>query len=361
MGDLQKFAKELLAITPGFSQSALKNIVHICGDASGRRYFRLHLTDSETPTLILMLLNHSAGPPSHAGGSITQDDTFVELSTFFRSQNINVPPIYLDMRTRAALLVGDMGDNAIWQFAFNKLSPSGQTIKDSLGKDAPLILFKKAVDVLADIQACRHAEECIAFKRYMSFEEYRVEAERFVSHFLMLKNFPESEIQIFQSKFDELCETIAGHPQVLMHRDYMPWNIHISQAGEICVLDFQDALRGSSAYDLAALINDRDIDFALGKEYYQSIVNYYRNKLDSSEEFNIRFHEAILQRYFRLAGQFEILSEKFSKEFYRTWIPGCLKRLGRSLAVLKDYSDLLEILASRVPEVKEGSADPWII
>src|SRR5207247_355298 len=53
-----------------------------------------------------------------------------------------------------------------------------------------------------------------------------------------------------------LAEPFEQRAPVLVHRDFMAWNLHV-QDGRLRLLDFQDALLGPDAYDLAALLTDR--------------------------------------------------------------------------------------------------------
>src|SRR5882672_2111160 len=47
-----------------------------------------------------------------------------------------------------------------------------------------------------------------------------------------------------------------GFPVPIVHRDFMAWNLHVRD-GRLHLIDFQDALLGPDAYDLAALLTDR--------------------------------------------------------------------------------------------------------
>ncbi|MCB0333320.1 MAG: hypothetical protein KDD55_07460, partial [Bdellovibrionales bacterium] len=66
------------------------------------------------------------------------------------------------------------------------------------------------------------------------------------------------------------------------------------------------------------------------------------------------YTEALLQRHFRLAGQFLSLTEKTGNPQYAAWVPGSLNRLGRFLANYAPAKDITPLLASAVPEIREG-------
>jgi hypothetical protein len=306
-----------------------------------------------------MLLSHERGPVAAGGEGLNQDDTFVNLATFFRDASVPVPAVLCDARPEGSLLVEDMGDVALWHFAFDRPSAVGERIRQTLGPDATLVLYRRAADLIARIQACRPSPGCLAFTRHMAYEQYRAEAGRFVEHYLRPRGLDEASLSTVASALDRLCLAVAAHPRVLMHRDFMPWNIHVDPDGALGVLDFQDALLGSHAYDLVSLVHDRDADFALGDERCRAVVRHFRDRLDPGADFGLHCREALLQRYLRLAGQFHLLTARTGRPCYEGWVPGCLRRVGRTLPGTEGYGDLLDVLRRHVPEVARAAEEPW--
>ena len=354
-----ELATSLVKKADELSGGAIDRIEHLSGDGSGRRYFRCHLHHSSVQSVILVILSHEHGPVTHGGEDLNQDDTFVNLSAFFTKSKIAVPRVISDGRLEGALLVQDVGDIALWRFAFGDLDENGLKLAASLGSEATLQLYKKAVNVIADIQQCSPAEDCVAFSRYMGAEEYKIESRRFIDHYLVPRNVSKGNLLLVEEMIEDLCNSVAEHPRVLMHRDFMPWNIHVTNKGDIAVLDFQDAIVGSYVYDVISLVHDRDADFALGDENCANIVKYFKESFSLGEGFYRHYGEALLQRYLRLAGQFHLLTKKTGRPIYESWVPGCLRRVGRTLATMKRYEHSLDVLKKIVPEIAQGAEEPW--
>jgi N-acetylmuramate 1-kinase len=354
----RELAQRLLERTAAFKRARIQAVEALTGDASPRQYVRLRLQDAPQATLILMLLSHGFGPVS-AGPQLSQDDTYVELSAFFKRHRIPVPGIVCDGRDLGALLVEDAGDLPLWRFSCGELNQEGLQVKEGLGQATVFLLYRRAVDVIAAIQRIDPNPECRALQRCLGVEQYQEEALRFIHFFLTPQQILTEELPLIEGSIERLCESVAAHPRRVVHRDFMPWNIHVAPGGGLTVLDFQDALLGSFAYDIISLIHDRDADFALGKETCLAVRRYFIQQLGLGHDFHRSYNEALLQRHLRLAGQFCRLTQTTGNPIYQAWVPGCLKRIGRALAALPDLHGLLDRLCTALPEVRAGADDPW--
>lgn len=358
MKQLKETVRKLLHRTPELSDTDISCIEPIIEDASGRKFYRLHLDQVSLPSLILMVLNDSTGPVVHAAKQEKQSNTFVELSQYFSQQGLNVCRIVADGREDNILLVSDFGDVSLRDFAFSDLSPEGLSVQNHLGDSCTEILFKKAVDLIKQIQNCTPSE-CIAFRRSMNADIYLTESRRMIDHFLLPHGFSKSEIQTAEDAVAALSEEMAAHPETLIHRDFMTWNLQITPTGEIGLIDFQDACIGSPAYDLVSLLHDRDVDFALGKDFLDCIISYYTSDLHSPATFIKQYRQSLLQRYLRLAGQFDMLTRQTGRPHYKEWVPGCWKRIGQVIREEDCVSELINILYDRVEDFREGVDNPW--
>lgn len=357
----KQITEELLRKNERYKLAQVTSIDELAGDASVRQYFKVSLDNAPSPTIILMKQAKTVGPLTTAGDQYTQDECFLELGPFLTRNKIRVPEILSISDDKMHLLVEDVGDVALWHFTYNQLSTEGTKIKTLLGDDPIVTLYKKAVDILKQLQSIAPDEHCVAFKRKMSYQQYRTESVRFIDHYLLPNGFPDSEVTLLTKTIDTICTAVAQHPETLIHRDFMPWNLQVSSSGEIIVIDFQDCCLASSTYDIMSLIHDRDADFQLGKDRIQKILHYYSTVMEEREDFLRRYQEVLLQRYFRLAGQFCLLTEKTGNPIYKSWVPGCFKRLGQTLAQMDDMSEVLDTLAKAVPSVQEGAEDPWAL
>lgn len=363
MEELRERATNYLRSSRAFKSATLDRIEPLAGDMSTRRYVRLHLSNAKVPAVILMLLNQGKGPVRGGRQDLTQDDTFVELGNFLREQGISVPEIYLDERQSGALLVEDVGDMPLWHFAFRNLRDEHRKVEDLLGDDALTTLFRRAIDVTAKLQRIPSDPSCIAFQRWVEFDQYRREIGEFLEYYAKPKGLKRSAVELLEHINDAVCECLCAHPKVLCHFDYMPHNLFVSPDGSIRVLDYQDMCVLSPVRDIVSLINDRDTDSALGKTRHSGLLSYFMQQLGVDEKFPLRYNEYLLHWDFRVSGRFVLLAEQRGIERYRQWIPGTLRRLGRTLIrahkQIHGLDDALEILTKLSPEIREGTEEPW--
>jgi aminoglycoside/choline kinase family phosphotransferase len=360
---IELLAQELLEDSPLFSRSTLARVQALAGDASSRRYHRLYLSHSPVSTVILMILNQAGGPVGGGEENKTQDDTFVELAEFFAHHGIMVPEIYYDARPAGALLVEDVGDIALWHFARDELGDVGQKIKDHIGEDALRVLYERAMDVIKQIQSIEPEPLSVAYQRYVGFEQYRKEVDEFRDYYAKPKGIRSSALTVVEEFFDHLCESLSSHPKILSHFDFMSHNIYVTSEGGLRIIDFQDACTVSPVRDIVSLINDRDIDVSLGKSLHRQLLEYYMKEMETGESFQEQYNECLLHWDLRVAGRFIYLCEKKKAERYREWVPGTLRRIGRTLFRVEHsmpkVDDVIDILSGLSGEIREGLEDPW--
>lgn len=349
MNGVGYLAKDLLEAAPRFSGASLRRVQPLSGDASGRRYYRLHLSGGPIPTVTLMILNRAPGPVGGGKEKKTQDDTFVELAGFFREKGIRVPVIYHDARPMGALIVEDVGDRALWHFARDE--------------DTPLSFYGKAIDIIKGFQSIAPESSIVAFQRSVGFEQYRREVSEFIRYYAGPKGLRASALKAVEEFLDLLCESLSSHPGTLSHFDFMSHNIYVTAEGELIIIDFQDACMVSPVRDLVSLINDRDVDASLGKDRHRALLEYYQQVMDVGASFKRQYNECLLHWDLRVAGRFILLSEEKKMEKYREWVPGTLRRIGRTLSrmekCMRKSDEVISSLAAISPEIREGLEDPW--
>lgn len=345
---VSKKARKLLSQNPAFHNAEISSLEHLAGDSSGRRYLRLYLKNAPESSVVMMLLAGLKGPVYAGDQSFSQDEACFELAPYLLSIGVPVPKIIAGDVKEEMLLLEDFGDLSL-----------AELIKSDAAKDKKLKLYKEAISVIKKLQSHTPEASCKALTRALTFNEYRTEVERFCGFYKDTDLFSKSELKQISESFDKLCKAVAEHKQVIIHRDLMPWNIQVLSNGAIGILDFQDALIGSYAYDLVSLIHDRDADRLLGDALCKKVFDAYVSTLNADESFLLHYYECVLQRHLRLVGQFKTLSEKTGKSHYADWIPGCLWRIGRALPHVDYLKPLLETLSGAIPEVKEASKEPW--
>jgi aminoglycoside/choline kinase family phosphotransferase len=361
---LEQLARDLLATSPSLRQSALKSIQLLAGDMSTRRYVRLSL-EGKVNSAILMLLNQATGPIKGGRQDLTQDDTFVMISQYLESISVRVPKVYVDARKAKALIVEDIGDLGLWRFPLQQFRNEDQAVYEVVEKqgEPTEVLFKRAIDVIVQIQRSYTTSTSVAHQRWAEFDWYRQTIREFTEFYAVPKGLKPSALQVLYKSFDAICECIAAQPKTLAHFDYMAFNLFVLPDGQLCVLDFQDMSVNSPVRDLISLLNDRDIDMALGKSRHQRLLNYFVEQAQLGPQFVNWYNEYLLHWDFRVSGRFLQLADKRGIERYRQWVPGTLRRLGRTLVrahtQLHGLDDVLDMLTNLSPEIAEGAGDPW--
>jgi aminoglycoside/choline kinase family phosphotransferase len=334
----------------------------LAGDMSSRQFARLSLSGSQVSSAILVILSHAPGPVGGGTRNLTQDDTYVEVGQYLTAHNVRVPELYADGRDIARLLVEDVGSLSLFKAAQdpNQIPPQ---ILARLGA-APLTeLYLKALKIQRQIANLPHDQRHVIFQRSTTAEQRALQINEFLEHYATPRGISERASSILKELMREVCLRVERHPKVVSHFDYMASNIHVLPTGELCVLDFQDMCLDSPARDVVSLLNDRDSDSALGKLRHTELLKSYLSALNGQPNFSQLYNEYLLLWDLRVSGRFALLAEKRGIANYSKWIPGTLRRLGRTLYRVRDTipyaAETLKELSAFSLEIKHGVEDPW--
>ena len=169
----------------------------------------------------------------------------------------------------------------------------------------------------------------------------------------------DAERATWQRVHDALVASALAQPVVAVHRDWMPRNLMVAEPNP-AILDFQDAVAGPIAYDMASLLRDtfhswdeeREIDWAA--RYWQGAR---RAALPVAEDFGLfwRNLEWIgLQRHLKVLGIFCRLKHRDGKPAYSADLPrffAYATRVALRYRELEPLLALLEPLSGMKPEV----------
>ena len=152
--------------------------------------------------------------------------------------------------------------------------------------------------------------------------------------------------------------TADGLGPVTVLRDYHAENIMLVEGrhgiGHFGLLDFQDALAGHPAYDLASVLEDarRDVPPAIER----AMVDRYVAATDDAEAFERAYWALAAQRNTRILGVFTRLWKRDNKPGYRRFQPRMWGLLERDLSQpnLKPVRDWFD--ANIAPEHRR---EPW--
>jgi N-acetylmuramate 1-kinase len=316
------------------------------GDASSRRYLRLHFAAAVngTRSLVLMCL---AQP--YTGGELP----FVNVQRYLSLKGIPVPDVLWDDSAHGFVLLEDLGDvtlEAAWQGASRAQVASW---------------YRQALDILLALQypeSVAPRASCVAFRLAFDVDKLMWELDFFLTH--MIKQLcarrltPVDEASL-RGQFWKIAATLARQPRVLTHRDYHSRNLMLCQ-DRLYVIDFQDARLGPYQYDLASLLYDSYV--VLPGDLREELLTYYLERKTARdgyvldrEAFIQVFDYTCLQRNLKALGTFAFQTTVKRTQRYTAAIPPTLSYIRANLArhpELRHLSDLLEVhLFAAIPTV----------
>jgi len=157
---------------------------------------------------------------------------------------VRVPAVLADEREQGFLLLEDLGPKT----CLEQLTPANA--------DA---LFTAAIDQLLCMQVIAPPPEFPLYDSKLLLRDLHLFDEWFLGRHLKVTLDEMSQRRLFEV-YRFLIESILAQPQVLVHRDFMPRNL-LPTGDTLAVIDFQGAVRGPLAYDLASLTKDAFISW----------------------------------------------------------------------------------------------------
>lgn len=313
---------EFLATTPW--QTAQRQPLN--QDASFRRYWRLELNGK---TAMLM-----DAPPPEKPVSL-----FADIAVFLRNHGLYAPTIYNMDNQHGLMLIEDFGDAT-----FTRILKS-----DPLQENA---LYDLAIDTLIKLHR-------IEDSKGLSLAAYDTptliaEAQLFTEWFYPAvsgKAASRQQKELFAAAWRESFAKLQPQPQVLVLRDYHVDNLmRLEQADQSMrcgLLDFQDALMGSPAYDLMSLIEDarRDISDQLKnrclQRYFSAMAMTREYGLVAQKDLVSWLNVLAAQRHAKVLGIFVRLYKRDGKANYLEHLP---RVLALYTAVLKRETALEPVI-----------------
>ncbi|WP_283189252.1 phosphotransferase [Pseudomonas sp. PMCC200344] len=195
-------------------------------DASFRRYFRW---EGEGRSFVVM----DAPPPQE------NCKPFVDIAFLLAKSGINVPKIYAEDLERGFLLLNDLGN---------------KTYLDVIDSENADDLFTDALQALLAFQQLPMVAPLPSYDVALLRRELELFPEWYVKRELGIE-FDSAQQMLWQNVTELLIDSALAQPKVLVHRDYMPRNLMLSEPNP-GVLDFQDAVYGPVTYDVTCLFKD---------------------------------------------------------------------------------------------------------
>ena len=321
--------------------------IYLQGDASTRAYTRLR--DASGRTAILMdQPRQPDGPPIRDGlpysriARLAEDvRPFVAIAEALREAGLSAPEIYAADLERGFLLLEDLSDRVFGAEVAKGTSQSElwRAATETLVALAPI----PVPDAIALSDGTTH--------RIPSQDEgvLGIEVELLPDWYwpaLHGAPIPSDARAEFVRAWDTVFARLADGPKGWVLRDFhspnLVWLPDREGARRTGLLDFQDALQGSPAYDLVSLLQDARVDVPPALE--DELLAYYIEKRSAERDFDaasFRFAYAALgvQRNTKILGIFARLAMRDGKPTYLRHIPRLWRYLARGLT----HPDLSEL------------------
>jgi aminoglycoside/choline kinase family phosphotransferase len=351
MLDKPMLAEVLVPFVREFAGGREGTVETLAGDASTRRYHRVHLHGGSPPSAVVMELPDEPlkSDEATAPGLGPPELPFLNVQRYLAKGGYPVPRIFRYDQRRGLVGLEDLGDRTF------EAAVKGATDSGRLG------LYRAAIAQIVALQALGDRQPdptCIAFGRRFDekllrweldhFKEWYLEAERGVA----LKG---EEVAVLDAGFDWIARQLAAAPTTLVHRDFQSRNLMVpgdAGAPDLRVIDFQDALLGCRAYDLVALLRDSYV--VLQPTEVDTLVGDFMALAGIEDQAGFRrlFVLQTLQRKLKDAGRFIFIDRVRKNPSFLRWIPASIGYVRQALgAVPAELGGLRDLLARRLPEL----------
>ncbi|WP_313612473.1 tRNA (adenosine(37)-N6)-threonylcarbamoyltransferase complex ATPase subunit type 1 TsaE [Agrobacterium sp.] len=307
----------------------------LSGDASSRAYETILPQDG--PGLILM------DWPTPPKGAIIQDGktyaeiahiaqtppAFIAIGHYLASNGLAAPAIHATDIDKGLLLLEDLGRDGV-------LDEAGNPIAER---------YLESVSALAKL----HALKTPGILPVENTETYsipgfdraamKVEVSLLIDWYLPWKRgsaASQDERDDYFAIWDGLIDEIADSEKNLLLRDFhspnIIWRDEKSGTDKVGLIDFQDAMIGPTAYDVASLVQDARVTIpqALSDRLLEHYIQQRHQQSDGFDEVKFRDAFAIMatQRNCKLAGIWVRLMQRDGK-------PGYMRHMPRTMTYLQ--------------------------
>lgn len=310
---------------------------YFTGDASARSY-EIVDDDSQPPLVLMNSPKLVLGPPvrdgrpyaeiAHTAQSVS---AFVAIDRALKAGGVAVPEIPAADLEQGFLLIEHLGSGSFLD--------DGKPVAARYAAAAELLAMMHGRKWPSRMEAAKGVHHVVPpFDR----DAMMIEAELLVDWYIPFATgkpahdkFRSGFLNVWNAVFDRL----EGAEKTLMLRDFhspnLIWRGERQGSDRIGVLDFQDALIGPSAYDLASLAMDARVTVSpeIERSTYDAYVAARRAAGPFDETgFSEAYAAMAAQRNSKILGIFVRLNERDGKPDYLRHLPRIRAYLGQALA-----------------------------
>ncbi|MFI4984071.1 MAG: aminoglycoside phosphotransferase family protein [Rickettsiales bacterium] len=280
----------------------------LAGDASLREYYRIFASDGKT--YIMM----------DSSQDIQSSMEFAKIGHYLGEIGVSAPQIIAKHLKAGYMLLEDLGD-AIYTPYIAQNSKQEEE------------LYFTAIDLLAQIQKASLSIDIANYSEISMNKEIDAFLEWYVKVELTDSMFKAAKADLFKI-FTKLYSRLADLKPVIVLRDFMAdnliWLADRQETKRVGVIDFQDALLGSPAYDLVSLLQDarRDVPADLVEK---CIKRFVKNIGSDENKFMDAYYILGAQRNLKIIGYFHRLNIKYQKPKYLGYLPRVWEHINLNL------------------------------
>ena len=308
----------------------------LLGDASTRAYETVE-RDGEI-AIVMNAPKQPDGPPVRDGKPYSQiahlaEDIlpFVAIGRTLAERGFRAPEIHAFDLDRGFILLQHLGSEGV-------LDADRRPIPERYEAAVECLAAMHAVDWPNAIDVAGRTHRVPPF----DLAAFLIEAELLTDWFVPRATgakLPDAGIEEFRNLWAELFDIVDAGEKALLLRDFHSPNIIWDEAGEgvsrVGLIDFQDAMIGSTAYDVASVVQDARVDVSPALQ--KTLLDRYCAMRSDQEGFDdeaFRRAFAILaaQRATKILGIFVRLDQRDGKPAYLAHIPRLQAYLRESLA-----------------------------
>lgn len=315
----------------GYTQARRR---HLSGDASIRAYERIHPADGTVSRILMDSPRHKPGPILQDGKYYQQlahlaEDVvpFVAIDQLLIARGFAAPAIYARDLDQGILLIEDLGSEGI-------LDQAGQPIAERYIESARLLARLHAEPAQREVSVDAIVHRIPDFDR----TAMKIETRLLTDWYLPWKRgepASEEEKTEYAAIWDDLIDLLQTSETNLLLRDFhspnIIWRAERQGLDRIGLIDFQDAMIGPTAYDVASLVQDARVTIApsLASRMMETYLAERRASGTFDEATFLRdWHLMSAQRNCKLVGIWVRLMQRDGK-------PGYMKHMPRTFAYLQ--------------------------
>jgi tRNA threonylcarbamoyl adenosine modification protein YjeE len=329
---------------------------HLTGDASVRAYEHVYAGGTR---LVLMDAPHHAPGPILAHGKYYQQiahiaedvKPFIAIGRHLVSRGLRAPAIHETDIDQGILLIEDLGSDGV-------LDADGAPIAERYRESAACLAHLHGQPSARDLPV---ADGLVHSVPDFDRDAMQIEVSLLTDWYLPWKRgtpASEEERRAYVAIWDGLIGSLSAAEQNLLLRDFhspnIMWRPKATGTDRVGIIDFQDAMIGPSAYDVASLVQDARVD--MPDAVAEDVLAHYLSLREKQggfdrERFLRDWHVMAAQRNCKLAGIWVRLMQRDGKPAYMRHMPRTFRYLTRALshpdlAPLRDWCEKAGILAT---------------